>query len=138
MGFEGRTASSTVPEEAVPRLRASGGRVKPGSKPRAATADQLPARRAPARKAKPARESGNGEVAAGGATATAVLETPAPPPAPVAPAEPAPPPTPLPTVPAIRIPRGATAQDLAERLGSTAPEIVKTLFAAGEMVSITQ
>src|SRR5213078_1734671 len=79
MGYEGRTASSTVPEEAVPRLRASGGRVKPGSKPRAATADQLPARRAPARKAKPARESGNGEVAAGGATATAVLETPAPP-----------------------------------------------------------
>ena len=30
MGYEGRTASSTVPEEAVPRLRASGGKVKPG------------------------------------------------------------------------------------------------------------
>ena len=45
MGFEGRTASSTVPEEAVPRLRAAGGKVKPGSKPRSATADQLPARR---------------------------------------------------------------------------------------------
>ena len=34
MGYEGRTASSTVPEEAVPRLRAAGGKVKPGSKPR--------------------------------------------------------------------------------------------------------
>ena len=32
MGYEGRTASSTVPEEAVPRLRAAGGKVKPGSK----------------------------------------------------------------------------------------------------------
>ena len=25
MGYEGRTASSTVPEEAIPRLRAGGG-----------------------------------------------------------------------------------------------------------------
>ena len=45
MGFEGRTASSTVPEEAVPRLRAGGGHVRPGSKPVTATAEQLPARR---------------------------------------------------------------------------------------------
>jgi translation initiation factor IF-2 len=33
MGFEGRTASSTVPEEAVPRIRAAGGKVRPGSFP---------------------------------------------------------------------------------------------------------
>src|SRR4249919_2153306 len=45
MGYEGRTASSTVPDEAVPRVRASGGRVKPGSKPRAATEEQVPRRR---------------------------------------------------------------------------------------------
>ena len=36
MGYEGRTASSTVPDEAVPRIRAAGGHVRPGSKPRAA------------------------------------------------------------------------------------------------------
>ena len=48
MGYEGRTASSTVPEEAIPRLRAAGGHVKPGSKPVAATEDQLPRRRAEA------------------------------------------------------------------------------------------
>ena len=41
MGYEGRTASSTVPEEAVPRLRAAGGRVKPGIKPRTATEETL-------------------------------------------------------------------------------------------------
>ena len=46
MGYEGRTASSTVPDEAVPRLRASGGRVKPGSKPKAATAKFSPKSRA--------------------------------------------------------------------------------------------
>src|SRR5438045_474414 len=46
MGYEGRTASSTVPDEALPRLRAAGGRVKPGSKPKTAIEDQLPRRRA--------------------------------------------------------------------------------------------
>src|SRR6476620_2269186 len=63
MGYEGRTASSTVPEEAVPRLRASGGRVKPGSKPIAATAQQLPTRRAAEPKATELEApSTNGEV----------------------------------------------------------------------------
>jgi translation initiation factor IF-2 len=33
---------------------------------------------------------------------------------------------------------GATPQELADRLSSSASEIVKTLFAAGEMVSVTQ
>jgi len=46
MGYEGRTASSTVPDEAVPRLRAAGGHVKPGSRPKAATEEQLPRRKA--------------------------------------------------------------------------------------------
>ncbi|HKZ75483.1 MAG TPA: translation initiation factor IF-2 N-terminal domain-containing protein, partial [Actinomycetota bacterium] len=32
MGMEGRTASSSVPDEAVPRLRASGGKAVPGAK----------------------------------------------------------------------------------------------------------
>ena len=44
MGYEGRTASSTVPDEAVPRIRAAGGHVTAGVKPRTATVEQLPAR----------------------------------------------------------------------------------------------
>jgi translation initiation factor IF-2 len=135
MGYEGRTASSTVPEEAVPRIRAAGGKVKPGSKPRAATADQLPTRRRPVRaKEQAPAESGNGEVSKG-ATAVEV------PPEPAAPTEVKvveEAPTPAAAEPAVKVPRGATAQDLAEKLGGSAAEIVKILFLAGEMVSATQ
>src|SRR5437867_8650163 len=115
MGFEGRTASSTVPEEAVPRIRAAGGKVKPGSKPRAATAEQLPTRRQVRAKEQARRESGNGEVTK---TATAVEAPPEPPalgPETVVVPEEAPPAA----VPALRVPRGATAQDLAQKLGSS-------------------
>jgi translation initiation factor IF-2 len=132
MGFEGRTASSTVPDEAVPRLRAAGGKVKPGSKPRAATADQLPSRRQVEAR-EPAGPAPDGAAKAGTATAVIVAPEPAPP---VAPAEPEP--SPEPAAPSIRVPQGATAQDLAEKLGTSAAEIVKKLIAMGEMVSITQ
>jgi translation initiation factor IF-2 len=137
MGYEGRTASSTVPDEAVPRLRAAGGHVKPGSKPRAATAEQLPTRRV-AEAREPAPE-GNGEVAA--VVAKAVVETP---PETGANAEadvlaPAPEPAEAPAQRAVaRVARGATPQDLADKLGATAAEIVKVLFTAGEMVSASQ
>ena len=115
MGFEGRTASSTVPEEAVPRLRASGGRVKPGSRPPAATAEQLPTRRPARSRKEPRRPAENGEVRSDAATAVidepgAAVEAPA-----EAPQAPAPPAAQVPAVPAIRVPRGATAQDMAER-----------------------
>jgi len=137
MGYEGRTASSTVPEEAVPRLRASGGKVKPGSKPRAATAEQLPTRAVEARKEQK-RRTEDGKVKAG--VATAVLES--PPIAAEAPVQPepeAPPPAAAaPTAPAVRVPRGSTAQDLAARLAVSPADIVKKLFQLGEMVSITQ
>ena len=139
MGYEGRTASSTVPDEAVPRLRASRGKVKPGSKPRAATADQLPTRR-PVEVREPAvPEAGDGK--AKRRTATVVVE--APPvavqaPAPTEAETPAPVPEPSPVATAVRVPKGANAQDLAEKLGTSASEIVKKLFAVGEMVSITQ
>jgi translation initiation factor IF-2 len=133
MGYEGRTASSTVPEEAVPRIRAAGGKVKPGSKPRAATADQLPARRRARAKEEAPAESGNGEVSK---AATAVEAPPEPP----SPAEPAvvEEEVPAPAGPSLKVPRGATAQDLAEKLGASAADIVKVLFLAGEMVSATQ
>jgi translation initiation factor IF-2 len=129
MGYEGRTASSTVPEEAVPRLRASGGKVKPGSKPKAATAAQLPTRKAPEAKEPEAPPSGNGQVEADVATA---VVTPSPEPEPATP-EPA-----APAAAGIKVHRGATPQELGDKLGVSAAEIVKILFTAGEMVSITQ
>ena len=133
MGYEGRTASSTVPEEAVPRLRASGGRVKPGSKPIAATAQQLPTRRAPEpEETELQAPSTNGEVelAAVGTLAPAV-EPEAPPAPPVKEAA-------APDATAVRVPRGSTPQELADKLGASAADIVKLLFQAGEMVSIAQ
>src|SRR5204862_291925 len=85
MGYEGRTASSTVPDEAVPRLRASGGRVKPGSKPRAATEEQLPRRRVGVEQVSAPAE-GNGQVdgarpgtAGAAAGVVEIPETPEPP-----------------------------------------------------------
>jgi translation initiation factor IF-2 len=134
MGYEGRTASSTVPEEAIPRLRAAGGKVKPGSKPVTATEDQLPRRRTP-----PALETAPQEAppepdaaAESEPVATAVAEAPEPAvPAPAAEAAPA-------GAPAIKVARGASAQDLAAKLGREPAEIVKVLLMAGEMVTITQ
>jgi translation initiation factor IF-2 len=127
MGYEGRTASSTVPDEAVPRIRAARGHVKPGSKPRAATAEQLPTRRP-----HEALDEGNGQVST---EVQVVEEIP----------EAAPVPIEVPAAPAaeeqaaaVKVPRGASPQELADKLGATAAEIVKTLFMAGEMVSATQ
>jgi translation initiation factor IF-2 len=132
MGFEGRTASSTVPDEAIPRLRAAGGKVKPGSKPVGARADQLPPRRRAVKAKEPEAPAENGQVKQA-ETAVAVL----PQPAPAAVVEIAPVPEAPPRV-GIRIPRGTTPQELAEKLGSSPADIVKLLFQAGEMVSITQ
>jgi translation initiation factor IF-2 len=133
MGFEGRTASSTVPEEAVPRLRAGGGHVKPGIKPVTATAQQLPARRPRDIRDAGGRGTGNGEVAGTTAVAEPAVETvsettdvanqAATALAPVA--------------PPIKIPRGATPQDLADRLDSSPAEILQVLISAGEMVGVT-
>jgi translation initiation factor IF-2 len=127
MGYEGRTASSTVPEEAVPRLRAGGGKVKPGSRPRAVAAEQLPTRRAEVARPEEPPQAGDGQVET--PVAAGVLEGVEA--APEASAEV------LEAAPPVRVPRGATPQELADRLGISAPEIVKLLFAAGEMVAVT-
>jgi translation initiation factor IF-2 len=144
MGYEGRTASSTVPEEAVPRIRAAGGKVKPGSKPKAATADQLPRRIVEPKEERP--EAGNGEVEPSVAQAAiepeggTALEAPAGA-GPVA-VRPATsegiPDSGAPAAAELRIPHGATPQELAERLEVSAAEVVKRLFSLGEMVAITQ
>src|SRR5439155_18787682 len=122
MGYEGRTASSTVPDEAIPRLRAAGGRVKPGSKPVAATVQQLPTRPRSAKVEEAAAPAGDGQVQAEAVPAEApAVEVP----------EPAVDTTTGPSMQpgsvreAIRVPRGVTPQDLAERLGTSAAHMVK-------------
>jgi translation initiation factor IF-2 len=133
MGFEGRTASSTVPEEAVPRLRAAGGHVKPGSKPVTATAQQLPARRPREVPEAGGPEAGNGEVAGAAAVIEGVPEA-----APeTAEEEEEPAEVTALVAPPVKIPRGATPQDLADRLDTSPAKIVQVLISAGEMVGVT-
>jgi translation initiation factor IF-2 len=127
MGYGGLTASSSVPEEAVPRLRASGGKAVPAGRPKVVTEEPLPPRRRVRKEA--AAPSGDGEV-----TASAVPEAPAAEPEAEAAAEPE-----APAVEeALRVPRGTTVKDLAERLQVPATDLIKKLFDAGEMATITQ
>ncbi|HEX8100072.1 MAG TPA: translation initiation factor IF-2 [Actinomycetota bacterium] len=135
MGYEGRTASSTVPEEAVPRIRAARGKVKPGSKPRTATADQLPTRKPRGKKEPESAPPGDGQVEPD--TAAAVVEAPVQEPSEIAAPEVTAPPV-AQTTAAIKVGRGATPQELADKLGTSAADIVKVLLQAGEMVSVTQ
>jgi len=143
MGYEGRTASSTVPDEAVPRLRAAGGRVKPGIKPKTATEDQLPRRRAAkdeAAEAAPTDGDGQAADAAEAATAapTEAAATEAAAPVEVRPEPEAAVAEEAPAGPSTRVPQGASPQELAEKLGATPAEVVRTLLMAGEMVTVTQ
>jgi translation initiation factor IF-2 len=128
MGYAGLTASSSVPDEAVPRLRASGGKAVSGGKPRVVTEEPLPTRRRPrTRDAQP--------------TAPAQTPTGDGQPAPQAAAEEALAPAPVPAEPegrTVRISRGSTVKDVAERIGIGATDLIKKLFEAGEMVTITQ
>jgi translation initiation factor IF-2 len=143
MGFEGRTASSSVPDEAVPRLRASGGKAIPGAKPKAAREEPVAKARAkprakPQPEPQPTSEPEPEPTAAGAdgaATATVAVApaglTPQAKPAPAAaPAKPA--------LPSLKVVRGSSAQDLAEKVGRTPADIVKILLSLGEMVTATQ
>jgi translation initiation factor IF-2 len=136
MGIDGLTASSSVPEQAVPRLRASGGKAVPEAKIREAVEEPLPKTR-PRRKAEAAAAPPSGSQAAVAVLPeVTVVEEPAPAPAP-APEPPAPAP-PRPALPVLRLVRGSTAQDVADRTQRTAAEVVKTLFSLGEMATATQ
>ncbi|HET7869861.1 MAG TPA: translation initiation factor IF-2 [Actinomycetota bacterium] len=140
MGFEGRTASSSVPDEAVPRLRASGGKTVPGAKPKAAREEPVAKARArPRAKAQPEPEPKvepepePAEAPPDGAATVAVPAvgpTPQAKPSPTAPAKPA--------LPSLKVVRGSSAQDLAEKVGRTPADIVKILLSLGEMVTATQ
>ena len=133
MGVEGRTASSSVPDEAVSRLRASGGKpVKaakikevveaptPKVKPKTRT-KAVPPTEAPPALAEPEPI----------AAAPRAAPTPAPPPpVPAAPSKP--------LLPVLKVVRGSSAQTIADKLSRTASDIVKILFGLGEMVTATQ
>jgi hypothetical protein len=70
MGLGGRTASSAVPDEAVPRLRASGGHAVPGQRVKAAVEEPKPKARSRA-KPKAKEQSAPSKTAAPPAPATA-------------------------------------------------------------------
>jgi translation initiation factor IF-2 len=125
MGYAGLTASSSVPDEAVPRLRASGGKAVPAGKPRVVTEEPLPTRRR--RRREPEVPPPEPEAAGGDGQAAPPEEAVAPA-AEVGEAERS----------VVRVPRGITVKELAERLGSDATALIKRLFEAGEMVTITQ
>ncbi|HUG87551.1 MAG TPA: translation initiation factor IF-2 [Actinomycetota bacterium] len=132
MGYSGLTASSSVPNEAVPRLRASGGKAVPAGKPKVVTEEPLaPARRKPrAKAAKPATK----------APAKPQPETPTEAPAePEAAApEPEPAPTPEPVVESVKIARGSSAKEVADKLGTEPTALIRKLLELGQMVTITQ
>jgi translation initiation factor IF-2 len=128
MSVDGLTASSSVPDQAVPRLRASGGKAVPEAKMKEAVEEPLPKAR-PRRK--PVEEPSPPEPAAA---------APAPPPV-AEPAAAAPPPAPEPEpsgLPVLRVVKGATAQDIAERTDRSPADIVKILISLGDMATATQ
>jgi translation initiation factor IF-2 len=141
MGVTGRSASSSVPEDLVPRLRASGGKATTAAPKRREVLEPPPAPRKPKPKAKP--------VAPTAAAPEPVVPTVAAPPAtpdggappPAATAAPvAAPPAAEPAksgLPVLQLVRGATPQTIAEKVSRSPAEIVKSLFLAGEMVTAT-
>ena len=134
MGAEGKSASSSVPEDLVPRLRASGGAATAApAKPREVL-EPPPSPRKPKPKPKPAPKT----VAKPAPAAVAVAEAPpTPAPAPAKRPERRPAPAPKPVVPTLQVVAGATPQVLAEKLGKSPADIVKILFLAGEMATAT-
>ncbi len=166
MGVAGKSASSSVPEDLVPRLRASGG--KPTEAPkRREVLEPPPAPRKPKPKAAPKPKvaaasavtsvpapaaQSDAAPAIPAAAATPAPTAPAATPAPAAAATPsgfAAPTTPTPrrrqpkpgpaspAVPTLQVVRGATPQTIAEKVGASPADIVKILFLAGEMATAT-
>jgi translation initiation factor IF-2 len=138
-----------VPEEALPRLRATGGKAKPGVKVKRAAVEpapkprskEKPAETTAAEAAQPASGLTSGPAAAPEGNgrspeATAAPATPAP-----ATAEPEPAQAPE-SVEAVRPPlklsRGATPQDVAERTERSVADVVKVLLGLGQMASASQ
>jgi translation initiation factor IF-2 len=155
MGVTGKSASSSVPEDLVPRLRASGGKATKAAKPRQVMepppkprAKPKPKKTTPTAvpapavdKAPPPEDAAAGP--AGGAPAPAAPTTAAPPaPTPAAPAAGSPV-APVPAAPGapigevLQVVRGSTPQLFAEKTNRSPADIVKILFRSGEMVTAT-
>jgi translation initiation factor IF-2 len=136
MGVSGKSASSSVPEDIVPRLRASGGKATTAP-PRSREVLEPPPQ---PRRAKPKRAVAAKPPApvAAAVPAPAAAETPTPARAPARkraaekPTEPPPP-----SGPVLQVVHGATPQVIAEKLDRSPAEIVKILFMAGEMATAT-
>jgi translation initiation factor IF-2 len=136
MGVTGRSASSSVPEDMVPRLRASGGKATTAPKRREVLEPP------PSPKPKKPRPAAKRAAPVATAPVLTVVPEPAPAAAPVPAvakvATPvAAPAAPVPTMPVMRFIRGSTAQTMADKLGRSPAEVVKILFTAGEMATAT-
>jgi translation initiation factor IF-2 len=164
MGVTGKSASSSVPEDLVPRLRASGGKATKAAKPRQVMEPPPKPRAKPKPKAaklaaapdvedQPAPDGAAPAASTSPAAAAAPAAAPAPSVAPAARTAPAatapapavsPTPTvptpvvaPAPTGPVLQVVRGSTPQLFAEKTNRSPADIVKILFLAGEMVTAT-
>jgi len=136
MGVSGKSASSSVPEDIVPRLRASGGKattappksrevLEPPPQPRRAKPKRVAAAvkpAAPAPAAVPAPVVAEAPVQARPQARKRAAEKPEPP---------------APSGPVLQVVHGATPQVIAEKLDRSPAEIVKILFMAGEMATAT-
>ena len=136
MGVSGKSASSSVPEDIVPRLRASGGKATTAP-PRSREVLEPPPQPRRARPKRAVAAKPPAPVAAA-VPAPAATETPTPARAPArkrAAEKPTEPPTP--SGPVLQVVHGATPQVIAEKLDRSPAEIVKILFMAGEMATAT-
>jgi translation initiation factor IF-2 len=136
MGIDGLTASSSVPDQAVPRLRASGGKAVPEAKIKEAVEEPLPTSRARRRK-----EVLEPETPPAAPKPVPVAEAESPTPAAEAAPSVEPPPAPEPagpSLPALKLVHGSTPQDVADKTGRGVAEVVKMLFSFGDMATASQ
>ena len=137
MGIDGLTASSSVPDQAVPRLRASGGKAVPEAKIKEAVEEPLPKAR-PSRR-KEVLEPETPPAAKAKTTAVAEPEPLAPPAEVASPVEAPTVAEPTgPSLPVLKLVHGSTPQDVADKTGRSVAEVVKTLISLGEMVTASQ
>jgi len=141
MGVAGKSASSSVPEDLVPRLRASGGKATKPAKPRQVMepppkprpkAKPKPKPKAAAAPAEEPQPADDGAAAAAGPAPAAAPTESAPAAVPAAAVTPE-----VPAGPVLQVVRGSTPQIFAEKTNRSPAEIVKILFMAGDMVTAT-
>jgi translation initiation factor IF-2 len=137
MGVSGKSASSSVPEDMVPRLRASGGQATGAPARPREVLEPPPQPRKPGakRKTKADAEPVAVEKAEPVADAQATVK-----PAETKPAKQRRRAEPVPVIPAgpvLQVIHGATPQTIADKTDRSPAEIVKILFLAGDMVTAT-